>query len=180
VRLNFINKGFNREQFLDANELLQEYDIGTKAYVFFKPPFLSELESIKDALLTIKNLVGLKVSTISINPASIHAHTYLEELWMRKKYRPPWLWSLQLLLYWFFQDFGKVNNKPLVLCDSVAGGTDRGAHNCRDRSCNKNALEQIRHLITGQFSCRNMSVTGDFLFKEHCPCFSEWLDVVEL
>ena len=41
IRNNYINKGLMYEQFLKAVDLCRKYDIGVRAYLLFKPPFLT-------------------------------------------------------------------------------------------------------------------------------------------
>ena len=178
VRLDLVNKGFTREQFLQAHELLKDNGIGTKAYVLLKPLFLDELQSYEDARETINQLQGLGVSTISINPVAIHAHTLAEEFWERGSYRPPWLWTIAMLVHETFTMPSR-NKDVLVLCDPVAGGKPRGPHNCKDATCNQHVLDLIKNAIEIQDTLEELNplasngTTG-------CSCFLEWIDQMHM
>jgi archaeosine synthase beta-subunit len=178
VRLDLINKGFTREQFLQAHELLKENGIGTKAYVLLKPLFLDEVQAYEDARETISQLQGLGVSTISINPVAIHAHTLVEEFWERNSYRPPWLWTVALLVHETFTMPSR-NKDVLVLCDPVAGGKPRGPHNCKDATCNQRVLDVIKNAIYIQDTIEELNplASNDTM---GCNCFLEWIDQMHL
>jgi len=174
IRLDFINKGFTRDQFMHVHEILKEHNVGTKVYLLLKPLFLDELAALIDARESMKHLLSLGVSTISINPAAIHANTVMERFWERGKYRPPWLWTAMLLLHEAFTLPARDMN-TLVLCDPVAGGKPRGAHNCRDMACNQRALAIIKDAIEQQATVGGLDprpVAGGAA----CACHLEWLD----
>jgi len=170
IRLDLINKGFTLEDFLHAHDILKENGIGTKSYVLLKPLFLDEFEAFEDARATIAQLQELGVSTISINPVAIHAHTLVEEFWQRRLYRPPWLWTIALLLHETFTMPSR-NKDILVICDPVAGGKPRGAHNCKDAACNQLALDLIKKAVAMQDSFDELDPLAST-----CACLLEWID----
>jgi hypothetical protein len=171
IREDFINKGFTRDQFLSAHEVLRTAGVGTKVYLLLKPPFLSEKAAMDDAVASIGHLYDLGVSTISINPVAIHAGTLVEYLWDKRLYRPPYLWSVMHVLQEAFTMPNRDSN-TLIICDPVAGGKLRGAHNCKDPDCNKHALDLIHEAIEAQASVPGLVVDGAPPF----PCYLEWLD----
>ncbi|MBN2153628.1 MAG: archaeosine biosynthesis radical SAM protein RaSEA, partial [Candidatus Lokiarchaeota archaeon] len=178
VRQEFINKGFTLEAFLQAHDVLQSAGIGTKAYVLLKPPFLDERAAFDDAVSTIEHLMALGVSTVSINPVAVHAHTVVERLWERGAYRPPWLRTVRLVLQRAFTSRVR-DERALVICDPVGGGKPRGAHDCKDPECNRRSLDAIKAAIEAQ-----AVVPGLDPLTLHgggcCPCALEWLDEMRL
>lgn len=177
IRLDLINKGFTLEDFLHAHAILKENNIGTKAYVLLKPLFLGEVEAFEDARATITRLQELGVSTISINPVAIHAHTLVEEFWQRGSYRPPWLWTITLLLH---ETFTMPRNKDvLVLCDPVASGKPRGPHNCKDVTCNQRILDLIKKAVAMQDTIDGLNPL-EMDRENACGCFLEWIDQMRL
>ncbi len=174
VRDLFINKGFSLNAFLKAHSILEAAGAGTKAYVFLKPPFMTESRACKDALATIHHLLDLNISTISINPATIHANTLLEELWNCGEYRPPWLWTVQVVLSRAL-DTKSGRDAPLIICDPVAPGKSRGPHNCKDKTCNQASVDVIRAAVAVQRKVEGLDPLGGGV-KARCPCWLSWLD----
>ncbi len=158
---NSINKGFYWEDFEKAVKITIDAGARVKAYLLFKPPFVSEYDSTKDILYSVSKVVESGVDTISINSISIHRGTLLSDLFEKNQYRPPWLWSLFLLCKEIKTQFPDLR----VICDIVAGGTKRGAHNCG--SCDKDLIEIIREFtLTQDFNILNKDV--------QCSCYNEW------
>ncbi|MFX0098232.1 MAG: archaeosine biosynthesis radical SAM protein RaSEA [Candidatus Hodarchaeota archaeon] len=179
IRLEFINKGFTLNDFLDSNELLKNHGVGTKVYLFLKPLFLSELQAYKDIKHSLEQLASLdNVSTISINPAAIHKDTLMENLFSRRIYRPPWLWTTRLLVDEALKMRGTGGN-PLILCDPVAGGKHRGAHNCKDKKCNYTSLDLIKESTMEQEPAKGLNPLANGS-NPSCNCFFEWIDEMEL
>ncbi|RLI84790.1 MAG: TIGR01210 family radical SAM protein, partial [Archaeoglobales archaeon] len=120
VREHCINKGFKFEDFVRSARFLRSKGFRVKVYLLLKPPFLSEGEAVRDALKSIDDVKGL-VDIVSLNPTNVQSGTYLEELWRRKLYRPPWLWSVVEVLK---------KSKIEIISDPVGAGSSRGPHNC--------------------------------------------------
>jgi len=129
-----------------------------------KPPFLTEAEAIKDALLTARKVSDIS-DTLSFNPVAIHANTLVEYLWSRKLYRPPWLWSVAEILEGAAEIFD-----GQIKCDVVAGGRRRGAHNCG--KCDGTFLKAVERFTLYQ--------DKDAFKKLKCECREEWLDSLEI
>ncbi|MHA1584075.1 MAG: archaeosine biosynthesis radical SAM protein RaSEA, partial [Promethearchaeota archaeon] len=130
IRTNIINKGFNWKAFDLAFQRLHSFGFGMKAYILFKPPFVSEYASIRDTYNSIRKCVELGVDTISINPTNIQMHTICNELDKRKAFRSPWLYSLLWLLKHAITN--EEIKKTRVICDPSASGKERGVHNCHE------------------------------------------------
>lgn len=165
IRLNYINKGFTYSDFLDAFNICKANDIGVKAYLLFKPLFLSEQAAIDDCKTSIMKLLEIGINSISINPVNIQKETLVEYLWFQNRYRPPWLFSIIKCL----KDTLSQQNliKTRLLCDPSGAGKKRGAHNCIDRECNNESLNIIRNFILSQ----NIS---ELKFETLCNCRKEY------
>lgn len=165
IRQNFLNKGFKFNDYKKAASILKEHKISLKSYVLIKPPFLTEKESIDDAIKTVKKIKNI-TSVISFNPVNVQRNTFVSYLWNHKKYRPPWLFSIVEIL----EESKKIASNVHIKCDISGGGNIRGAHNCK--TCNKKYLEAIA----------DFSLTQDInVFKKlKCNCKEMWLDQLDL
>ncbi|MGC9307684.1 MAG: archaeosine biosynthesis radical SAM protein RaSEA [Thermoplasmatota archaeon] len=159
-----INKGFTFADWQRAAEQVRDAGFEVKTYVLLKPPFLTEAEAIQDALATVDAAAELS-HAMSLNPVAIHGNTLVEYLWKRGLYRPPWLWSVAEVL---MEASARYDGQ--VTCDVVAGGKQRGAHNCGD--CDTTMLEVIE-----QFT---LYEKRDAFEQVSCGCREEWLDSREI
>ncbi len=148
IRNNYINKGLLFNDFKDTFRRCKAHGIGTKAYLLFKPPFLNEQAAIDDCTNSIKVLTNLKINSISINPMNIQKGTLIENLWYKKKYRPPWFYSLFKCLKKSLTQ--KNLEKIRILSDPSAAGTKRGIHNCFRRECESSAKNMLKEFILSQ------------------------------
>lgn len=93
IRNDCLNKGFNFDQYCEAlNAVSGLCDV--KAYLLFKPPFMSEKEAIEDTIESVRRLSDVGTPRISITPLAVQANTLVSFLLEERLYRPPWLWSL--------------------------------------------------------------------------------------
>jgi radical SAM enzyme (TIGR01210 family) len=163
IREKCIRKGFCFSDFCDAAGRARKSGAGVKAYLLFKPLFLTEKEAIDDMKTSIP-AAARYADLISLNPCTVQNRTDLEWYWKRGAYRPPYLWSVLEIL----------RDSPVHLtCDPVGGGRQRGAHNCR--TCDDGILKGIR----------DYSLTADrdliaSLLETECTCKNEWQSVLEL
>ncbi len=160
IREHCINKGFKFEDFKRAARLLKSYGVRVKAYLLLKPPFLSEGEAIRDVIRSIKAVKDL-VDVVSVNPVNVQSNTYVERLWLKRLYRPPWLWSAVEVLK---------DTDVETICDPVAYGKSRGPHNCG--RCDREVAKAIRDFSLTQ----NPSVFDGL----SCSCIKLWEKIVEL
>ena len=145
IRSLCINKNFDFSAFKDAVDIGKKYNIGTRAYVLLKPPFLTERDAILDAQQTISDAISAGATTVSINPVNIQSNTLVESLWKKQNYRPPWLWSVVQVLQ-YAHDAAK--GIARVVCDPAAAGKKRGTHNCG--KCDKSIINAIRQYSLNQ------------------------------
>ena len=161
VRTVCINKNFDLHMFKEVLKTARSYNIGMRAYVLLKPPLLTERDALLDALTTIHEAKALGVTTVSLNPVNVQKNTLVEKLWTRGNYRPPWLWSVLEVL----REAGSSSDEwTKIVCDPVAGGKKRGAHNCGN--CDNDIIEAIRHFSLNQDSSVLQNLT--------CDCKKQW------
>jgi len=131
-----------------------------KAYLLLKPPQLSEGEALRDAIASAR-AARSHADILSLNLCNIQRNTYVERLWERGEYRPPWLWSALEVL--------KSVEGPIV-CDPVGAGTRRGPHNCGE--CDAAVAEAIRaHALAQDKSA---------LDRLDCRCKETWRELNDL
>ena len=88
-----VNKRLRWPHFVKVCKLARDNGAEVKAYILLKPPYLSEKESIDDA---VKSAIDAAphVDKISINPVNVQKNTVVEKLWFRNEWVAPWLWSV--------------------------------------------------------------------------------------
>jgi radical SAM enzyme (TIGR01210 family) len=166
VRFVCINKNFNLDSFKESVMISKRYNIGTRAYVLLKPPFMTERSALLDAQKTVTDAISIGVSTISLNPVNVQRNTLVEDLWEKGKYRPPWLWSVvEVLRHAHLISRGAVN----IVCDPVAAGKSRGTHNCG--KCDSSIVDAIRKFSLNQ----DVKVLDNL----DCDCKNLWNHVLE-
>ncbi len=165
IREKHLNKGFTFEKYKKASKLLKKYNFKIKTYVLIKPPFLTEKESIKDAIDTVEKIKKI-TDTISFNPTNIQKNTLVEYLWKRRQYRPAYLFSIIEIL----KKSKKIAPNVFIKCDISGGGSIRGAHNCKD--CDRKYLDAI-----SEFSLNQDAKIFNGL---SCSCKENWLDLLEI
>jgi len=162
IREKCINKGFSFNDFTAAVHAAHAAGAGVKAYLLFKPLFLTEAEAVADMRSSLAVLSGM-VEMVSMNPCTVQKGTELEYYWRRGEYRPPYLWSILSIIY----------NSPVDLtCDPLGGGQKRGPHNCG--TCDYEITKGIRDY--------SLSADRDLigaLLDMDCTCKNEWEFVLE-
>ncbi|TLZ43859.1 MAG: TIGR01210 family radical SAM protein [Methanobacteriota archaeon] len=132
-----VNKVWGLKEHAQAAGLAREAGATVKTYLLLKPPFLTERESIEDAIRSSHD-ADPHSDTISINPVNVQSRTIVDRLFRRGEYRPPWLWSVVEVLERTRDLRAHVKSHP------TAAGMARGAHNCG--KCDRriaNAIEEF-------------------------------------
>jgi radical SAM enzyme (TIGR01210 family) len=161
VRTICIHKNFDLKMFTDALKTAKNFNIGMRAYVLLKPPLLTERDALLDAIYTVQEARALGATTVSLNPVNVQKNTLVEKLWRRGNYRPPWLWSVVEVL----REASSVSDEWMkIVCDPVAGGKRRGAHNCG--KCDNGIVEAIRQFSLSQDPALLQNLT--------CDCINQW------
>ena len=136
-----------------------------KTYVLIKPPFLTEKQSIENAIDTVDKIKSI-TDTISFNPTNVQRNTLVNYLWNRRQYRPAWLFSIIEIL----KESKKIADNIRIKCDIAGGGSIRGAHNCK--SCDRKFLNAISEFSLSQ---------DESVFNElDCDCKEKWLDQLDI
>jgi radical SAM enzyme (TIGR01210 family) len=88
-----INKGLSLSRFQNKIQLIKR--LGRfRVYLLLSCPFLTERESIEEAVASIKFVHELGAEAIHIEPLTIQKHTLAYYLWQKRRLKPPWLWSI--------------------------------------------------------------------------------------
>jgi len=157
IREKCINKGFTFSDFKNAAAAAHAVGAGVKAYLLFKPLFLTEAEALADMKSSIRDAAG-HAELVSMNPCTVQRNTELEYYWKRGAYRPPYLWSILSVLA----------DAPLhVTCDPLGGGQSRGPHNCK--KCDYEIVKGIRDYSLN--ADRDLIIA---LSDTRCDCKEEW------
>jgi radical SAM enzyme (TIGR01210 family) len=160
IREHIICKGFSFSDFVHASRVVRENGGRVKAYLLLKPPFLSEGEALRDAISSAR-AAAKHADILSLNLCDIQRGTYVERLWERGEYRPPWLWSAVEVLK---------NVEGPIICDPVGAGTGRGPHNCG--KCDTVIAEAIR---------RHAVLQDPGIFDGlGCECMTAWRRIMDL
>ena len=125
ILARLINKGSPPSEYFDAADRVRRSGASPKAYLLLKPPYLTEAESVADVVTSI-GLAQERFDTISVNPVHIQNGTVVEWLFRRRRYRPPWLWSLVDAM----RAGAAVRGASRLVTFPTAGGLPRGPHNC--------------------------------------------------
>lgn len=157
-----INKGFRAADYEKAAIVLNGLNIPIKTYLLVKPPFLTEMEAIKDAVSSAR-FASKYSKTISFNPVNVQKFTLVERLWRNGEYRPPWLWSVVEVL----KQSSKLDDVR-IMSSPTGGGTIRGARNCG--KCDEEVLRAIEEFSLSQ----DVSSLEDL----ECECREQWRDIL--
>ena len=164
IRNESINKNFLFKDFVHASETAKKYGVTTKAYLLLKPPFLDENDALEDMVRSVMDTAPY-ASTISINLCNVQRGTIVDELFLKKAYRPPWLWTIVEVIR---RVHGKTN--AVIMSDPLAAGAARGPHNCG--KCDYDFADAIRKYSTTQ----DITVFDSL----GCDCRLLWEKVLEL
>jgi radical SAM enzyme (TIGR01210 family) len=159
------NKGFSVEDYKKSIQKIRSLGVKIKTYVLVKPPFLTELEAINDAIKTVQDAVRIGTDIVSLNPCNIQSGTLVHHLFRDDRYQPPWLWSIFFIIRSIKNLFPYLD----VICEPIAAGKYRGVHNCG--KCDDTVLSIIQKTIKNEPLPNNLS--------EICSCFFRWKLLVE-
>lgn len=165
IRKHSINKGFTFEDFKRAATVARNSNVTVKTYLMLKPLFLSEKEAIDDMVNSIREAAAF-TDTFSINLCNVQNGTFVENLWQKGQYRPPWLWSIVEVLKRVKEEFPD----KVITSDPVGAGSKRGPHNCK--KCSHEVADSIRLFsVIQDIACLN---------PLDCECRDLWESVLEL
>jgi len=171
-----VNKGFTVRSYDRAVANLKQAGLRVKAYLMFKPPFMSEADAL-DHIVDWIAAIAEGADEISINPMNIQGGTVIDRLHRARQYRPPWLWSLVEMIrraHPIVHPEGGINGDAdqisRLIVHPTAGGRVRGSHNCG--SCDADVVAAIERY----------AVSGDLLEFEglSCECETRWAADLDL
>ncbi|MCX8174288.1 MAG: archaeosine biosynthesis radical SAM protein RaSEA [Thermoplasmata archaeon] len=158
-----VRKGAGVESYLGAMRELRKAKIKVRTYLLLKPPFLTEKEAIEDTLDSILAVAGY-ADVISINPVNVQRGTFLERMFLREEYRPPWFWSLFEVI-----KKAKAGVNTTIISHPSGAGKRRGIHNCR--KCDDIAMDLLKKY--------NLTQKPEVLDLT-CNCRSIWESQIEV
>ena len=171
-----VNKGFSVKSYDRAVANLKQAGLRVKAYLMFKPPFMSEADAL-DHIVDWIAAIAADADEISINPMNIQGGTVIDRLHRARQYRPPWWWSLVEMIrraHPIVHPDGGVNGDAdqvsRLIVHPTAGGRVRGSHNCG--SCDADVVAAIERY----------AVSGDLLEFDglQCDCEARWAADLDL
>jgi len=159
VREVCINKGFSTDDYERAVEILKKNAAELSTYVFLKPIYLSEQESIEEAVRTTRYALSLGSNEVLLESAFIQQGTKMEKLYREGEFQPPWLWSTI-----------EVVRRTSHLGPVYIGGFEDEPppiaipHNCE--VCSPRLMRSFRDY--------NESLDVSLLHNGYCACKTEW------
>lgn len=157
-----VRKGFTPEDSRKAGECAKDAGLCVRTYLLLKPLFMTESDAIEDVLRSIA-FADTFSDEISVNPVNVQRGTYLEHLWRRGSYRPPWIWSLTEVI-----TKAAPVTKARIMSSPSGGGSQRGVHNCG--ACDSKVLDAVHEFsITQDTGCMDV----------HCECETRWRRYLE-
>lgn len=180
VRNVLFRKGSRRCDVGATLRYLVESDVDVLLYVFLKPSLLTEREAIFDCVRTVCFLHTLAASapevrwTAALQPSFVQPHTFLEWLYVKGSFVPPYLWSIAEVLKRTghgasIVHLGSPNDYP----PPIAIPSNRAS----DGSCCICSPQFYEKLLT-----YNQHGLVERMFAElpNCPCRSVWAREVDL
>ncbi len=165
-----VRKGFTFSDFERKAALVRQGGGRVRAYLLLKPPFLSEREALEDAVAGAQKAAPL-CDTVSINPVNIQRGTLVEQLWRRRIYRPPWLWTAAEAVLRVGRAIRESGGPTRLLCAPTAAGRRRGAHNCG--LCDGAVAAGLE-----EFSVEGSTRGLEEAFARGCGCLPGWHDTL--
>lgn len=163
-----LNKGFTRQQYDDASRILNKNNIHFESRIVVKPPFLTEYEAIKEALLSVEYAFNKGSSEVSLEPIAIQDYTLQDYLAKKGFFRVPWLWSVISIVK-------ETHGKGTVLV-----GGEAFVPLPKETACNCNkCTARVRQVINKFNETQDIRLFDDL----DCDCIIDWrkdLDVKEI
>ncbi|MCL2712096.1 MAG: archaeosine biosynthesis radical SAM protein RaSEA [Methanomassiliicoccaceae archaeon] len=158
-----IRKGFTPEQSRSAGMMIKDAGLKVRTYLLLKPLYVSEHEAIEDAVSSVRFADEFS-DEISVNPVNVQKFTFVERMWKKGEYRPPWIWSLIEVL-----KRSSAVTKARLMSSPSGGGTQRGVHNCG--GCDIGALNAVERFSFSQ-NIKDLDVHS-------CDCRRTWTDAMD-
>jgi archaeosine synthase beta-subunit len=173
--------------FSEAIKNLHDYDFKALVYINQKPPFLTESESIDDAISTSQFALENGADAISIEPTSLQKNSLVELLYNMGQYRVPWLWSVREVVKGIYESGknldirigGYFDEEILSGSQGVAPGIKRNelfphqtSSNCS--MCTNHFIKQVKE-FNKTYDLDNLTN-----IKECKNCYHIWQDSLKI
>ena len=156
-----VKKGFTPDESRNAGLMIKAAGLTVRTYLLLKPLYMSEKDAIDDAVSSVR-FASEYSDEISVNPVNVQRNTFIERLWKKGDYRPPWIWSLIEVLKRCTGTGVRVMSSP------SGGGTQRGVHNCGE--CDKDALDAVERFSFSQ-NIKDLNANP-------CKCRGKWSEIM--
>lgn len=169
-------------------EILHDYGFKALAYINFKPVFLTEKESVDDAITTAIDCFNMGFDAVSIEPTSLQDYSLANYLYEMGQYRVPWLWSIKEIVEGIYKFF---NNKKLDI--RIGGYFDEEILSGSQGVGFETKNEVFPHLTSSNCSlCTQRYIEAIKMFNatydikylrnvEKCShCYSIWCDTMKI
>ena len=151
---NIIDKSI----FKESVDIIHKLNYKALAYVNFKPCFLTEQESIDDAIKTTIECFNIGFDAVSIEPTSLQEYALTDHLYKLGYYRVPWLWSIREIINGIYKDCHSHNLDIRIggyFDEEVLSGSQGANFNNRNEifphetssncsNCTKNFIDNIK------------------------------------
>ena len=159
IRQHCVHKGFSKAQYKRAVDILKVNGASVLTYVLLKPPFLTEKESIDEAVATIEYAFASGSTEVALESAFVQPNTFVSKLYEAGEFQPPWLWSiievLQKVAGFHRTRLGGFLDEPIPIAVP---------HNCSN--CNSHVLYSLQ-------SYRETLSVDNFASLD-CECKGDW------
>ncbi len=157
-RKKIINKNFKYKEYANTCSILKKHLIYNLTYILVKPPFVTEQESIFNAIDSAKKAFNDGANIVSLEIMNVQKGTKVFELYKINKFKPPWLWSVVEIIK-EVNSFGVVKiglfNYPYPFISS---------QNCR--LCSQKIIDS--------FQLFNITNNIADICKTNCVCRTKW------
>jgi|WetSurSiteA1Bulk_404760.scaffolds.fasta_scaffold06079_2 archaeosine synthase beta-subunit len=158
-----INKGFSLHRFNAAAELITKY-LNLRTYVLLKPLFLTEKESIDNAIETVEHSFEVGATTVSLEASTIQDYTLMSYFYKHGLYTTPWLWSILEIV-----KRAKPTGKLIVGLFKFFPSPSAVPNNCE--LCNEKVMNTIIQY--------NQTLNKRAFNGLTCDCKNEWEEVLK-
>ncbi len=159
-RTTCINKGFSLKCYDNAASIITE-KIHLRTYAFLKPLFLTEKESIDQAVETVEHAFDRGSNTVSLEGCTIQDYTLIKFFYDLNLYTPPWLWSLVEVV-----KRARHNGKLLIGMFQFYPSPTKVPYNCP--KCSDRVMDAIKEY--------NHSLDNAIFDGLDCECKSKWME----
>ncbi|WBW96390.1 archaeosine biosynthesis radical SAM protein RaSEA [Oceanirhabdus sp. W0125-5] len=160
-----INKSFENRIFEEKCKLAKKYGISIVPLLLLKPPFLTEHEAIEDYINSLEYLEKFNLKRIDMELLTVEKFTMVFDLWQKKMFNPPKLWSVIEVLK-------KREEKGLKTPLYISPASYSVPAEAKTSNCHK-CDDSINRAIENYNKSGDISILKDI----ECSCKKEWIDL---